>query len=302
MIVFVTEPDDIEGEALALLRERGSEVLTAASDAEARAGEVEALFVRTYTRVDEAMLARFPAVRYVLRAGVGLDNVDVEACKRRGVEVINSPGANANAVAEYAVGAIIALLRKVAQQEALLRAGGWRKKELMGTELRGKMLGLVGCGNVAQALVRKLASWELAGVLGYDPYVPAEQLRTAGITPATLDEVIAGADIVSLHVPLIPQTKHLINAAALGRMKPGSILINAARGGVVDEAALVQALKAGTLAGAALDVFETEPAVPEELRTLDTVLLTPHIAGYTHEANKEVSLAPVREFLRRIGA
>ena len=298
MIIYVTEAQEIDQEALDLLRQSGHTLLVSPDEAAAQAGRVEALFVRTYTQVTAEYLAGFPAVKYVLRAGVGLDNIDRAECERRNIKVINSPGANANAVAEYVVGATIVALRQFAAQEAALRQGTWRSREHMGAERKGKTLGLVGCGNVGKAIARKLSSWELKEVIGYDPFLTEEQLGAAGIRKCELDEVIAGADVLSLHVPLMPETKHLINAEKLSMMKTGALLINAARGGVVDEPALVQALASGHISGAVLDVLEHEPTVADELAQAPNLILTPHIAGYTHEADKEVSLAPVRELLR----
>lgn len=298
MIIFVTESNEIDPEALELLRQANHAVLVEESEALAQAPRVEALFVRTYTQVTAEYLARFPQLKYVLRAGVGLDNIDRAECERRGIRVINSPGANANAVAEYVVGAAIAAMRQFEVQEAALRAGTWRSREHMGAECKGKTLGLVGCGNVGRAIARKLSSWDLKEVIGYDPFLTREQMAEAGIRKCELPEVIAGADILSLHVPLLPETKHLMSAAQFAAMKPGALLINAARGGVVDEPALVAALASGHISGAVLDVLEHEPNVDEALAKAPNLILTPHIAGYTREADKEVSLAPVRELLR----
>lgn len=302
MIIYVTEAKEIEQEALDLLTESGHELVVDEAMAKAHAAEVEALFIRTYTQATAEYLAAYPNLKFVLRAGVGLDNVDVEECKRRAIKVINAPGANANAVAEYVVGAIIVSLRQFAAQEASLRKGEWRTPAHMGQELKGRTLGLVGCGNVGRAIAHKLSSWELKEVIGYDPFLTAEQLAASGIRKCELDEVIAGADILSLHVPLIKETKHLINAEKLAQTKKGALLINAARGGVVDEAALLAALTSGQLMGAVLDVLETEPTVHPGLAAAQNLILTPHIAGYTHEANKEVSLAPARELLRQLAS
>lgn len=297
MIIYVTEAPEIDQEALELLRKSGHTLLVSPDEAALQADAVEVLFVRTYTQVTAEYLAQFPALKYVLRAGVGLDNIDRAECERRNIAVINSPGANANAVAEYVVGAAIAALRQFAAQEAALRQGAWRSREHMGAELKGKTLGLVGCGNVGKAIARKLSSWELKEVIGYDPFLTTEQMSAAGIRKCELDEVIAGADILSLHVPLLKETRHLMGAKEFATMKLGAILINAARGGVVDEPALVAALASGQVGGAVLDVLEHEPTVSAELAEAPNLILTPHIAGYTHEADKEVSLAPVRELL-----
>ncbi len=298
MIIYVTEAKEIDNEALELLKNSGHTLLVENDAALAQAGAVEALFVRTYTQVTAEYLAQFPALKFVLRAGVGLDNIDRAECTKRNITVINSPGANANAVAEYVIGVAIAAVRQFAAQEAAVRSGSWRSREHMGAELKGKTLGLVGCGNVGRAIAHKLSSWELKEVIGYDPFLTQEVMEAAGIRKCELDEVIAGADILSLHVPLLPETKHLINTEKLSMMKKGVVLINAARGGVVDEVALVQALASGHISAAVLDVLEDEPKVSEELAKAPNLILTPHIAGYTHEADKEVSLAPVRELLR----
>jgi D-3-phosphoglycerate dehydrogenase len=170
----------------------------------------------------------------------------------------------------------------------------------MGSELRGKTLGLVGCGNVGRLIAHKLSTWELKEVIGYDPFLTNEQLAAVGIRKCELKEVLAHGDIVSLHLPLTPETKHSIKAEEIGLMKQGAILVNAARGGIVDEEALAAALANNRLAGAVADVFEHEPVVPQALLNAPHMLLTPHIAGFTHEADKEVSSAPVREFLRLI--
>jgi len=301
MRIFVTEAQEIDSEALELLRRAGHDVIVAETDAKAAAPQIEALFVRTYTKVTAEYLAQYPGLKYVLRAGVGLDNIDRAECERRKIVVINSPGANANAVAEYVVGAAIAAMRQFAAQEAALRRGTWRSREHLGAELKGRTLGLVGCGNVGKAIARKLSSWELKEIIGYDPFLTQEQMQASGIRKCELAEVIANSDVLSLHVPLLPETRHLISTKEFAAMKPGTILINAARGGVVDEPALVAALASGHLGGAVLDVLEHEPIVSAELAQASGLILTPHIAGYTHEADKEVSLAPARELLRRLG-
>ncbi len=300
MIIYVTEAKEIEQDALDLLTQAGHELVVDEAAAKARAAEVEALFIRTYTQATKEYLAAYPNLKFVLRAGVGLDNVDRVECDRRGIGVINAPGANSNAVAEYVVGAIIVSMRQFAAQESSLHKGEWRTPAHMGQELKGRTLGLVGCGNVGRAISRKLSSWDLKEVIGFDPFLTAEQLSASGIRKCELDEVIASADILSLHVPLIADTKHLISTKQFAMMKQGALLINAARGGVVDEAALTEALKSGHLRGAVLDVLETEPNVAPELAAAPNLILTPHIAGYTHEANKEVSLAPARELLRQL--
>ena len=294
MLIYVTEPREIDPEALELLSMSGHTVTTGLDT------NAEALFIRTYTQATKEYLAQFPNLKYILRAGVGLDNIDVAECKRRSVEVINAPGANANAVAEYVVLAVLLSLRQIDAQRRSLAKGTWRSSEHMGGELKGKVLGLIGCGNVGKAIAKKLSGWELNEIIGSDPFLSETELSAAGIRKVELPEVLATADIISLHVPLLPETKHLINEETLSQMKRGVLLVNAARGGVIDEGALVAAIKSGQVSGAVLDVLEEEPEVPSELRALDTVILTPHIAGLTTEANKEVSLAPARALLQHL--
>ena len=258
----------------------------------ARLATADALIVRNRTQVDATLLAGAPTLKVVGRLGVGLDNIDVDVCRARGIEVIPATGANALAVAEYVIGAAMLLLRGAYSSSTAVASGDWPRAALAsGRELSGKTLGIVGFGGIGR-LVARLGRALGMRVVGSDPQVPASAAawREEGAESRELDALLAEADVVTLHVPLAEATRHLVDAARLARMKPEAILINTARGGVVDEAALAAALKSGRLGGAALDVFEHEPlAAGSPLAGCPNLLLTPHIAGVTAESNTRVS-------------
>jgi (S)-sulfolactate dehydrogenase len=261
-------------------------------------GEADALIVRNRTRVDRELLAAAPRLRVVGRLGVGLDNIDVDACAARGIRVIPATGANALAVAEYVVCAALLLLRGAYLSSADVAAGKWPRAALgEGREAAGKTLGIVGFGGIGR-LVARLALGLGMKVLATDAMIPPDSpaWREAGVTRGSLDELLGGADAVTLHVPLTADTRHLIDAGRIARMKPGAVLINTARGGVVDERALADALRSGRLGGAALDVFEAEPLpAGSPLAGVPNLVLTPHVAGVTRESNERVSAMIARE-------
>jgi (S)-sulfolactate dehydrogenase len=242
--------------------------------------------------VNAGLLAVAPALRVVGRLGVGLDNIDVDACKARGIEVIPATGANALAVAEYVIGTAMFLLRGAYASSAAVASGEWPRAALSsGRELSGKTLGIVGFGGIGR-LAARLGRALGMQVLGFDTQIASSSpvWNAEGVEPCSFDALLARADVVTLHVPLVAATRHLIDAERLRLMKPGTILINTARGGVVDEAAVAVALKSGRLGGAALDVFEQEPlAGGSPLAGCPNLLLTPHIAGVTAESNTRVS-------------
>jgi len=252
----------------------------------ALASSVDALIVRNRTQVRGELLAALTRCRVVGRLGVGLDNLDLPGCEARGIRVIPATGANAQSVAEYVIATAMLLLRGAYGSTAEVAAGTWPRAALTnGREIGGKTLGLVGYGSIGQ-LTGRLARAVGMRVVAHDAAMPAG----ADVPLLSLDALLAQADVVSLHVPLLDSTRHLINAQRLAAMKPGTVLINTARGGVVDEAALADALKAGRLAGAALDVFEAEPLpAGSPLAGCPNLLLTPHVAGVTAEANERVS-------------
>lgn len=250
------------------------------------AASADALIVRNRTQVRGELLAALTRCRVVGRLGVGLDNLDLAGCEARGIRVIPATGANAQSVAEYVVATAMLLLRGAYGSSAEVAAGKWPRVALTnGREIGGKTLGLVGYGSIGQ-LTGRLARLLGMRVIAHDAAMPAG----ADLPSLALDALLAQADVVSLHVPLLDSTRHLIDARRLIAMKPGAVLINTARGGVVDEAALAEALRDGHLAGAALDVFEAEPLpAGSPLAGCPNLLLTPHIAGVTAEANERVS-------------
>lgn len=258
----------------------------------ARLADASAIIVRNRTQVNLAMLAAAPHLRVVGRLGVGLDNIDVDACEARGIAVIPATGANAAAVAEYVIGTAMALLRVAYTRSAETASGAWPRTALSnGREIGGKTLGLIGFGGIGQ-LTARLAQGLGVNVIAYDPMLAADAAVWAACKVAcrSMDELLAQSDIVSLHVPLTPQTRNLIDQVALEAMRPGAVLINTSRGGIVDEQALADALKSGHLGGAAIDVFEQEPLpASSPLSTAPRTILTPHIAGVTVESNTKVS-------------
>jgi (S)-sulfolactate dehydrogenase len=262
----------------------------------ALAADARALIVRNRTRVTRELLQAAPALQCVGRLGVGLDNIDLDACRGRGVEVLPATGANDAAVAEYVITGALMLLRGAFLSSHRVAAGEWPRQELSGREGGGKVLGLVGFGGIARQTARRAQALGLA-VIAHDPYVPAGDGAWGDWAERRehLDDVLAESDVVSLHVPLTDATRHLIDARALARMRDDAVLINAARGGVVDETALAAALREGRLAGAMLDVFEQEPlAAGSPLAGIPNLVLTPHIAGVTRESNVRVSSVTAR--------
>jgi D-3-phosphoglycerate dehydrogenase / 2-oxoglutarate reductase len=262
--------------------------------------DADALVVRSAVQVDDALMEHAPKLRVVGRAGVGVDNIDAEAATRRGVVVMNTPGANAVAVAELTIGLMLALARKIPAANSTMHAGKWEKKSLQGAELRGKTLGILGLGRVGLEVAKRAKGFGLE-IIGSDPFVSAAVARENGIKLVTLDELIAGSDYITLHVGLTPQTAGVINAKSLASMKKGVRIINCARGELIEDAALVAALKSGHVAGVALDVFVEEPAKNTPYGELDNVILTPHIAGSTAEAQEAVGIQiarQVRDYLK----
>jgi len=263
------------------------------ADALARhVADADALIVRNRTQVRDGLLERARRLRVVGRLGVGLDNIDVAACATRGIEVIPATGANARAVAEYVIAAAMLLLRGAYASTEAVAAGGWPRATLSnGRELAGKTLGLIGFGGIGRLTGRLARALGMTAV-AHDPQIPGDSpvWRDESTSPRTLEALVAEADVVSLHVPLTEQTRHLIDAPRLAAMKTDAILVNTSRGDVVDERALAAALRAGRLGGAALDVFAHEPLhAGSALVDCPNLLLTPHVAGVTRESNERVS-------------
>lgn len=248
------------------------------------------LVVRSRTKVDRDLLESSSHLKIVLRAGIGLDNIDVPVATERGVIVMNAPTGNIVTTAEHALALLFSLTRKVPQADASLRAGKWDKKSFQGHELRGKTLGLLGLGNIGKVVASRAQGLEMK-VIAHDPYISQESAAKLNIDLKSFEELLQQSDYLSIHVPLIPSTRHLVSDKAFSQMKKGAFLINCARGGIVDEKAMVQALDSGILAGAALDVFEEEPLPADSplLKRKDLVL-TPHLGASTDEAQVQVGL------------
>ncbi|NJE76476.1 hydroxyacid dehydrogenase [Thermococcus sp. ES12] len=286
MKVLVAAP--LHERAIEVLKNAGFEVIYEEYPDEEKlvelVGDVDAIIVRSKPRVTRKVIEAAPKLKVIGRAGVGLDNIDLEAAKERGIKVVNSPGASSRSVAELAVALMFAVARKIAFADRKMREGIWAKKQCMGMELEGKTLGIVGFGRIGYSIA-KIARALGMNVLLYDPYPNEERAREVGGKFVPLEELLKESDVVTLHVPLVEQTYHLINEERLRLMKPTAILINAARGAVVDTSALVKALQGGWIAGAGLDVFEEEPLPKDHpLTKLDNVVLTPHIGASTVEA------------------
>ncbi|HVU47815.1 MAG TPA: phosphoglycerate dehydrogenase [Terracidiphilus sp.] len=262
--------------------------------------EADALVVRSAVQVDDALLEHAPKLRVIGRAGVGVDNIDADAATRRGIVVMNTPGANAVAVAELTIGLMIALARKIPAATNTMHGGRWEKKNLQGSELRGKTFGILGLGRIGLEVAKRARGFGLE-IIGVDPFVSAAVAREAGIRLVQLEELFSSSDYLTLHVGLTPQTHGIINAKTLAAMKKGVRIVNCARGELIDDAALVEALKSGHVAGAALDVFVEEPPKNSPYFGLENVILSPHIAGSTAEAQEAVGVQiamQVREYLK----
>jgi (S)-sulfolactate dehydrogenase len=253
--------------------------------------DAKALIVRNRTQVTSALIDAAPLLVAIGRLGVGLDNIDQDACTRRGIAVLPATGANTIAVAEWVIATILILMRGAFTSSDKVLDGSWPREQLAGAEIYGKKLGLVGFGGIARETARRAAVMGME-LVAYDPFVPKSDAAwtTFATTPVDFDTLLSSSDAISLHVPFTAQTKHMIAARELKQMKPTAIIVNAARGGVIDEAALAAALKAGSIGGAALDVYENEP-LPAGSALVGTprLILTPHVAGVTTESNVRVS-------------
>lgn len=263
----------------------------------------DAIIVRNRTRVDAEMLAAAPQLRTVGRLGVGLDNIDLDACRERGVVVHPATGANALAVAEYVIAALLMLFRGAYQAHDRMLDGSWPRADLQGRETSGKRLALVGLGGIARLVAERAAALGMK-VSAVDPFVPADDPVWSNVERfEMIDDLLPGADAVSVHVPLTDGTRHIVNERSLGLLAPGAVVINTARGGIIDDAALAAAIRSGRIAGAALDVFEEEPLTASGAAVfagLDNVVLTPHIAGLTAESNSRVSDVTVANVLQTL--
>jgi D-3-phosphoglycerate dehydrogenase / 2-oxoglutarate reductase len=286
--------EDLSPAGLEILRGAGHEVVEIAGAPRDRLlselADADALLVRSRTKVDAALLAAAPRLSVVGRAGVGVDNVDVAAASARGVLVINAPTGNVVSAVEHTFALLLALLRRVSEASTSLASGKWEKSKFLGSELAGKTLGIVGLGQVGSRVAARARAFE-ARLVGHDPYLPLEKAREMGVPLVGLEELLETSDIVTLHATATDDGRPLLSREQFARMKPGAVLVNVARGSLVDREALREALVSGRLAGAALDVFDPEPPDPDDpILKLPNVVATPHLGASTVEAQERVSL------------
>jgi D-3-phosphoglycerate dehydrogenase len=262
--------------------------------------DADALIVRSATKVTREIIDGAPKLRAIARAGTGVDNVDVAAATTRGIVVMNAPGANSLSVAELAMGLILSMARNIPAADASMKTSKWEKSKFAGAEIRSKTLGLVGLGRIGQEVARRAHAFEMT-VVAHDPFISAESAAGLGVELVSLDDLCARADYISLHLPSLPSTKHIFNAERFAKCKKGVRIINTARGELIDEKALADAIEAGQVAGAGLDVFDVEPPKDWRLATMPQVVATPHIAASTKEAQEQVgteTASALRDFLK----
>lgn len=295
MSYVVLIPDQVDSKAVeVLLRADGLEVRNAGKLERGplleQVREADALVIRSGVKIDREVIEAAPRLKAVARAGVGVDNVDLDAATEKGVIVMNTPGGNTIATAEHTFGLMLALARFIPQGHASMLAGKWDRKSFVGVELRGKTLGIVGFGRIGRALAQRARAFEMT-VIAFDPYVDAGTGASLGVEMVDLATLYARSDFISLHAAITPETRGMINAASIAQMKDGVRLLNAARGALIVDADLAAAIQAGKVAGAALDVFEPEPPAPDNpLIGLPGVLHTPHLAASTHDAQITVAV------------
>jgi len=302
--IRVLVADDVSDSGLQPLRDAGfalEKKTGLAPDALREAlGESDALIVRSETKVTAGLMDAAKKLRVIGRAGVGVDNIDLAAATARGIVVMNAPDGNTITTAEHTIALLVALARSVAQANQSLKEGNWKRKQFIGVELQGKTLGIIGLGRIGRAVAERARAFGMK-IIGHDPFIAPEQARDLEIEVAPLDEVFARADFLTVHTPLTAETRGIIGPEAFKKMRQGVRVINCARGGLVDEAALYEAIKSGIVAGAALDVFEQEPPPTDHpLLSLDQVIATPHLGASTTEAQEGVAFTvaeQVRDYL-----
>ena len=261
--------------------------------------DYDALIVRSQTKATRAVIEAGKKLKVIGRAGIGLDNIDVPAATKNGIVVLNAPGGNTISTAEHTVTMMLALARNVPQACSSLKQGNWERKKFTGTEVYGKTLGIIGLGRIGGEVARRAHALGMK-LLGYDPILSADRARSLNVEPVDLDTVVKNSDFITVHVPLSDKTRGLISTDQFAMMKPEARIINCARGGVVNEAALHEALKAGKIAGAALDVFETEPPLESPLLEVDSVIVTPHLGASTEEAQVNVAREVAEQVVRAL--
>lgn len=262
--------------------------------------EYQVILVRSRTKITREIIQAASNAKIIARAGVGLDNIEVTAAEEKGIRVVNASEAAINAVSELTVGNMISLARSIPLADSEMKRGKWIKKNLMGTELSGKYLGIIGVGNIGRN-VGRIAKALRMNIIGYDPYpIDRDYIKEVGLIVTDLNTLIQSADFITCHVPLLEETKHLFNAELISNMKSTAYIINASRGGIIDETALYNALCNGSIAGAALDVFETEPPINNLLIELPNVICTPHIGAQTKEAQELTSIVIAEKIIQII--
>jgi D-3-phosphoglycerate dehydrogenase len=285
--------DDLSPRAIEIFKERGVEadVKTGLKPDELKAiiGNYDGLAIRSATKVTKEILEAAPRLKIIGRAGIGVDNVDIPAATARGVIVMNTPFGNSITTAEHAIAMMFALARDIAQATVSTRAGKWEKSRFMGIELTGKTLGIIGCGNIGSIVAERALGLKMK-VIAFDPFLTAERAKTLGVEKIELDELLARADFITVHTPLTDQTRNILNKAAFAKCKKGVRVINCARGGLIVEEDLKEAIESGQVGGAALDVFAVEPAKENALFALEQVICTPHLGASTTEAQENVAL------------
>ncbi|HQT45771.1 MAG TPA: phosphoglycerate dehydrogenase, partial [Acidocella sp.] len=285
--------DKLSPAAIAIFKERGIDVdvKTGLAPAELRAiiGEYDGLAIRSATKVTKEVLEAATNLKVVGRAGIGVDNVDVKSATSKGVVVMNTPFGNAITTAEHAIAMMFALARQLPEATVSTKAGKWEKNRFMGVELTAKSLGLIGCGNIGSIVADRAVGLKMK-VLAFDPFLTEARAVQLGVEKVDLDTLLAKADFITIHTPLTDATRNILSREALAKTKKGVRIINCARGGLVDEAALYDGLKSGHIGGAALDVFEHEPATSSPLFELENVVCTPHLGAATNEAQENVAL------------
>jgi len=295
--------DKLSSEAVRTLRAGGIEVDDRsgieAGELAKVIGVYEGLIVRSRTEVTADLLKAATELKVVGRAGVGVDNIDLAAAREHQVAVVNTPTSTSVAVAELTFALLLSLLRQIPRADASMKQGQWTKKELEGAELAGKTLGILGVGNIGAQVARRAAAFDMR-VLGYDPLLDEQTIRLRGTEPVSLNDLYTQSDVITLHLPLLPETSGMLGEAAFGKMKWGAYLVCAARGGVIDEGALLAALNSGRLAGAALDVFEKEPPGASALVSHPNVVATPHIGAQTAEAQTRAAHDVAEEVLNAL--
>ena len=259
----------------------------------------DGVIIRSKPNITEDIIKKGKNLKVVARAGVGLDNVDVTCCQGCGIKVVNSPQASSESVAELAFGLMLAVSRNIARADRLTREKRWEKKSLMGYELNGKTLGIVGFGRIGRNIGRMAKACGM-NLIAYDPPLTEEQIRAGGAEPVTLQKLIETSDVITLHVPLMPSTRHMISDKQFEMTKNNVIIINTSRGGIIDEEALCRAMKSGKVLGAGLDVFEEEPPLNSKLLEFDNVVLTQHIGASTHEAQKRAGIMIADEVIKAL--